>query len=84
MTKQETLQKGIGGTIFDFTKTFSNQLFSRKRVLFYRCTITNHIESILKSKITRILMNIFVVVVFLSDLLNCNCCLFYLDDNIFT
>ena len=33
MIKQETQPKGVGGAIFDFAKTFSNQLFSRVRLL---------------------------------------------------
>ena len=51
-----------GVAIFDFTKTFRNQLFSRVRVLYHQYSITNHSESILKSKIMSILMIIFVVV----------------------
>ena len=58
-------------------KTFRNQLFSRVRVLYYQYSITNHSESIFKSEIMSILMFIFVVVFFLSDLLRnilkCNC-----------
>ena len=61
-TKQETLPKGVGVTKFDFTKTSINQLFSRVRVLYHQYSITNHSESILKSKIMNILMIIFVVV----------------------
>ena len=76
MTKQETLPKGEGIAKFDFTKTFRNQLFSRVRVLYHQSSITNHSESILKTKIMSILMIIFVAV-FLSDLLRnileCNC-----------
>ena len=53
---------GAGVAKFDFTKTFRNQLFSRERVLYHQYTITNHSESILKSKIMSILMIIFVVV----------------------
>ena len=60
-TKQETLQKGVGVAKFDFTKTFKNQLFSRVRVLYHQYSITNRSETILKSKIMRILMIIFVV-----------------------
>ena len=45
--------------------------------LYHQSSITNHSESILKSKIMSILMIIFVVVFFLSDLLRnilkCNC-----------
>ena len=62
MKKQETLQKGVGVAKFDFTKTFRNQLFSRVRVLYHQYLITNHSESILKSKTMCILMIIFVVV----------------------
>ena len=62
MTKQETLPKGVGVAKFDFTKTFRNQLFSRVRVFYHQSSITNHRESILKSKIMSILMIIFVVV----------------------
>ena len=77
-TKRETLPKGVGVAKFDFTKTFRNQLFSRVWVLYHQYSITNHSESILKSKLMSILMIIFVVVVvFLSDLLRnilkCNC-----------
>ena len=61
-TKQETLPKGVGVAKFDFTKTFRNQLFSRLRVLYHQYSITNHSESILKSKNMSILMIIFVVV----------------------
>ena len=53
---------GVGVAKFDFTKTFRNQLFSRVRVLYHQSSITNHSESILKSKIMSILMIIFVVV----------------------
>ena len=42
MTKQETLLKGVGVAKFDFTKTFRNQIFSRVRVLYHQCSITNH------------------------------------------
>ena len=59
MTKQETLPKGAGVAKFDFTKTFRNQLFSRVRVLHYQYSITNHSESILKSKIMNILMLLY-------------------------
>ena len=53
-----------GGRVakFDFTKTFRNQLFSRVRVLYHQYLITNHSDSILKSKIMSIIMIIFVVV----------------------
>ena len=61
-TKQETLPKGVGVAKFNFTKTFRNQLFSRVRILYYQYSITNHSESILKSKIMSILMIIFLVV----------------------
>ena len=61
-TKQETLPMGVGVAKFDCTKTFRNQLFSRVRVLYHQYSITNHSESILKSKIMSILMIIFVVV----------------------
>ena len=71
------LPKGVGVAKFDFNKTFRNQLFSRVRVLYHQYLITNHSESILKSKIMSILMIIFVVVFFLSHLLRnilkCNC-----------
>ena len=62
MTKQEMLPKWIGVAKFDFTITFRNQLFPRVRVLYHQYSITNHSESILKSKIMSILMIIFVVV----------------------
>ena len=63
MTKQETLPRGGGGVAtFDLTKTFRNQLFLRVRVLYHQYLITYHSESILKSKITSILMIVFVVV----------------------
>ena len=61
-TKQETLPKGVGVAKFDFTKPFRNQLFSRVRVFNHQFSITNHSESILKSKIMSILMIISVVV----------------------
>ena len=61
-TKQNTLPKGVGVAKVDFTKTFKNQLFSRVRVFYHQYSITNHSESILKSKIMSILMIIFVVV----------------------
>ena len=60
MTKQETLPKGVGVSKFDFTKKFRNQLFSCVRALYHQYSITNHSESILKSKIMSILMIIFV------------------------
>ena len=63
-TKQETLPKGVGVAKFDFTKTFRNQLFLRVSVLYHQSSITNHSESILKSKIMSILVIIFVVVFF--------------------
>ena len=69
MTKQETPPKGVGDAQFDFTKAFTNQLFSRVRVLYHQYLITNQCESILKSKIMSILMIIFVVVFFPSYLL---------------
>ena len=76
MTKQETLPKGVGVAKFDFTKTYRNQLFSRAMELYHQYSITNHSESILKSKIMSILMIIFMLF-FLSDLLRnilkCNC-----------
>ena len=53
---------GVGVAKFDFTKTFRNQLFSRVRVLYHQYSITNHSESIFKSKVMSILMIIFVVV----------------------
>ena len=65
MTKQETLSKGEVFAKFDFTKTFRNQSFSRVRVLYHQYSITNHSESILKSKILCILMIIFAVVFYL-------------------
>ena len=43
--------KGGRACKFDFTKTFWNQLFSGVRVLHHHYSITNHSESILKSKI---------------------------------
>ena len=61
-TKLETLPKGVGVAKFDFAKTFRNQLFSLVKVLYHQYLITNHSESILKSKIISILMIIFVVV----------------------
>ena len=60
--KQETLPKGLGVAQFDFSKTFRNQLFSRVRVLYHQYSMTNHSESILKSKIMSILIISFVVV----------------------
>ena len=50
MTKQEMLSNGEGVAKFDFTKTFRNQLFSHVRVLYHQYSITNHSESIFKSK----------------------------------
>ena len=38
-TKQETLPKGEGVAIFDLTKTFRNQLFSRERVLYHQYSL---------------------------------------------
>ena len=61
-TKQETLPNGVWVAKFDFTNTLRNHLFSRVRVLYYQYSITNHSESILKSKIMSILMIIFLVV----------------------
>ena len=61
-TKQETLPKGVRVAKFDFTKTFRNQLFLRVRVLYHQTSITNHSESILKSKIMSVVMIIFDVV----------------------
>ena len=52
--------KWEGVAQFDFTKTFRNQLFSGVRVLYYQYSITNHSESIIKSKIMSILITIFV------------------------
>ena len=59
--KSETLPKGVGVAKFDFTKTFRNCLFSRVKVVYHQYSITNHSESILKSKIMSILMIVFVV-----------------------
>ena len=64
-TKQETLPKGVGVAKFDFIKTFRNHFFSRVRVIYHHYSITNHSESILKSKIMSILMISFVVVFFI-------------------
>ena len=61
MTKQETRPRGVGVAKFDFTKTFRNQLFSRVRVLYHQYSITNHSESIFKSKIMSILMIFFSI-----------------------
>ena len=61
MTKQETLPKGVGVAKFDFTKTFRNHIFSRVRVLYYQNSITNHSESMFRSKIMSISMIIFVL-----------------------
>ena len=86
------LPKGVGVAKFDFNKTFRNQLFSHVRVLYHQSSITNHNESILKSKIMSILM-IILLLFFLSDLLRnilkCNCSpystlTFNPDDNVFT
>ena len=54
--------KGVGVAKFSFNKTFRNQLFSFVWVYYRPNSITNHIESSLKSKIMSILMIIFVVV----------------------
>ena len=61
-TKPETLPKGEGVAQFDFTKIFRNESFSRVRVIYHQYSITNHSESILKSKIMSTFMIIFVVV----------------------
>ena len=61
-TKQKTLTKGVGVAKFDFSKTFRNQLFSRVRVLYHQYSITNHSESIFKSKTMSVLMILFAVV----------------------
>ena len=61
-TKQETLPKGVGVAKVDFTKKFRNQLYPYVWVLYHQYSITNHSESILKSKIVSSLMIIFVVV----------------------
>ena len=50
---------GEGVAQCDFTKTFRNKSFLRVRVLYHQYSITNHSESILKSKI--ILMVIFSI-----------------------
>ena len=75
--KTRDATKGVGVAKFYFTKTFKKQLFSCVRVLYHQYSITNRSENILKSKIMSILMIIFVVVFFLSDLLRnvlkCNC-----------
>ena len=75
MTKQEGLPKGVGVAKFDFIKTFRNQLFLRVRVLYHQYSITNHSESILKTKIMSILLTIFAVVFsdLLRNILMCNC-----------
>ena len=57
------LPNGVDVAKFDLTKTFRNQLFSPVRVLYHQYSITNHSESILKSKIMSILMIIFAIVV---------------------
>ena len=51
-----------GGEVakFDFTKIFRNQLFLRVRVLYHQYSITNHSESISKSKIMSISMIILL------------------------
>ena len=75
----KTVDLSKGGMVakFDFTKTFRNQLFLPVRVLYHQYSITNHSESILKSKIMSILVIIFAVVFLLSDLLRnilkCDC-----------
>ena len=80
MTKQGTLPKGVGVAKFDSTKTLKNLFFSRLRVLYHQYSISNHSESILKSKIMSILIVICVVVFFLSDfqnnILKCTCSLY--------
>ena len=60
-TKQDPLPKGVGVEKFDFTKTFRNKSFSPVRVLYHIFSITNHNESILKSKIMSILMIFFSI-----------------------
>ena len=64
MTKQEMLPKRVGVAKFYFNKTLKNQLFSSVRLSYHQYLITNHSESILKSKIMSILMIICVVVFF--------------------
>ena len=54
ITKQETIPKSVPVAKFDFTKTFKNQLISGVRVLYHQYWITNHRDSILKSKIMSI------------------------------
>ena len=46
--------KGVGVAKFEFTKTFRNQLVLPVIVLYHQYSITNHNESILKSKIMSI------------------------------
>ena len=66
--KTKTLLKWVGVAKFDLTKTFRDQLFSRVGVLYHQYSITNHSESILKSKKHGYFNDFFVVVFFLSDL----------------
>ena len=49
--------KGLGDATFDFTKAFRNQLYPSVRILYYQYSITNHSESILKSKIMPLLFS---------------------------
>ena len=68
--KTEILSNGVGVAEFDFTKTFRNQLFSRERVFYHQCSITNFKVQNHKR------FNDFLLF-FLSDLvrniLKCNC-----------
>ena len=72
------MTKGEGVAKFDVTKTFRNQLFSRVRVLYHQYSITNHSESILKSKTISIVMIILLLKFsnLLKNVLKCNCSLY--------
>ena len=54
----------VGVAKFDFTKTFRKSDFSYVRVLYHQYLITNHSESILKSKLMSVLMTIYVCLFF--------------------
>ena len=68
MTKQETVSRegggGAGDAKFGFAKTFSNQLFSRERVLYHQFSIKITLKIFKVKKIMSISMTIFVVFVF--------------------
>ena len=76
-TKQGLYKRGLGFQNLTLPKHLEINHFARVRLLHHRYSITNHSESILKSKIIGIFMIIFCCCFFLSDLLRnilkCNC-----------